>query len=363
MSVNTDKYNKRYKDRLIQRIETEVSDAKKSKKEPSKKNLGWKRVRSIFKNIKLDDVSKLVFYGSVIILGIVLLLIFSGFKYLGSEMKILGTSYVGPVKKGKQVNSNVIVSDNTIPLFKKVSDSSKPDIHAESYIAVFAEGFQVVVEDNTDEHLPFASIVKLLGVLVSLDYYDMDDELALLEPVDDLGNGLDLEVGETLSFREILGAVIVGSKNDAMYILYQNYPGNGEKFIAEMNDLADQLGMNDTNVVNPVGLDSAGQVSTPRDLAILGIVAMKNDVISDYAGRTYYDVTTSIGREERVWATNYLVGRLEGVIGLKTGYTEGAGSCLISYVDDNYDFVTVVLNAEDRFEETEKLVNWVRENY
>lgn len=363
MPVNTDKYNKRYKDKLIKRIETEVDESSDPAEQDST-NQASKRLKSFIGKLDISHLSKIAFFVSIVALGLVSVLIFSGFKYLESEIKVSGSSFVGPVMKEEEINfGSSILSSNTIPNYLKVSTTEKPDIKAESYIGVFGEGFQTVIEENSDEQLPFASIVKLLGVLVSLDYFDMDDELALLEPVDDLGNGLDLSVGETLSFREILGAVLVGSKNDAMYILYQNYPGNGDNFINEMNLLATEIGMKDTNVVNPIGLDSLGQVSTPHDLAILGLVSMKNDVIADYTGRTYYDILTSWGRDDRIWATNYLVGRLDGVIGLKTGYTEGAGLCLLSYVDYDHDFVTVVLNAEDRFTESEKLINWVKENY
>jgi D-alanyl-D-alanine carboxypeptidase (penicillin-binding protein 5/6) len=130
-----------------------------------------------------------------------------------------------------------------------------------------------------------------------------------------------------------------------------------------MNEKAAVLGMENTHVANPIGLDDPDQYSTPRDIAVLAIAAMKKDPIRDLVSRKNYMVETVSGRNISVENTNPLVGELSGVIGLKTGYTGQAGLCLVTYVDDNPDLIVIVLNAEDRGEASKNLINWVRDNY
>ncbi|MBN2100794.1 D-alanyl-D-alanine carboxypeptidase [Candidatus Dojkabacteria bacterium] len=243
------------------------------------------------------------------------------------------------------------------------SNAEKPEINAKSYVVVYSDDFQVALQKDSGTSAPFASIVKILGSLVALDYYDLDQQLALKESVDAQGNGLDLGVGETLSVEDLMGAALIGSKNDAMYVLAQNYPGGQHGFLTAMQEKSRVIGLSDTSVVNVIGLDSSDQYSTPMDIAVLSIVAMRNPVIAGFAGRSSYSVTTSTGRTESFASTNPLLGNVDGVIGLKTGYTLNAGLCLVTYVDDKRDFVVVVLNAEDRGEESRKIIEWVRSNY
>lgn len=273
-------------------------------------------------------------------------------------------SYVGSLKSFdySELYSKYEVS-RLVPRCTVSSQESVPEIKAKVYSVVYVENFQVVAEKNAEERVHFASIVKLLGILVTLDEYDIDQEFALLNEVDTQWNGLDLKVGESVRVEELIGAALVGSRNDAMYVLSQNYPGGEEAFIAEMNTKAQVLGMKDTLVQNVIGLDDPDQYSTARDIGILSVVAMRNSVIRSTVSQSVYTVNTSSGRSEQIHNTNLLLGDVEGVVGLKTGYTGEAGLCLVSYVDDDCDFVTVVLNAEDRAEESRELIDWVRSSF
>ncbi len=238
-----------------------------------------------------------------------------------------------------------------------------PEIAAQSYYVIFADSFQQAAAKSQNSRVSFASITKLLGMLVSLEHYDLEDEFVLLQAVDTQANGLELEVGEGVKVRDLIAASVIGSKNDAMFTLAQNFPGGELAFVDAMNEKADELGLKNTHVVNPVGYDDDGQYSTPHDIAILSVAAMRNPVIRGFAAESSYTLVTSTGRSIEFSTTNGLIGQVDGVIGLKTGYTEAAGMCLVSYVDDAQDFVAVVMNAEDRVEESRKLIEWVRSSY
>ncbi|MBN1618025.1 D-alanyl-D-alanine carboxypeptidase [Candidatus Dojkabacteria bacterium] len=301
-----------------------------------------------------------------IIWSLLLFIIFLGLailSYLYFE-NIPSREYIGPLTPPVEP---LLVDEGILPDFHPRCENvgtDTPEVNAQSYFVFYADNFDVIASKNENEKVSFASIVKLLSSLVALEYYhDMDQELALLEPVDAQGSGLDIEIGETLSVRELLSAALVGSRNDAMYVLAQNYPGGVNSFVEAMNKKARDLGMKDTLIENPIGFDNDKQYSSLRDIAVLSVTAMKNSFISETVSKASVIVTTSYGREEVVDSTNYLLWEVDGVIGLKSGYTENAGLCLVTYVDDNPDFITIVLNSEDRYEESKTLINWVRENY
>ncbi len=305
-------------------------------------------------------------YVLAILLVVTLMISLLGYGYyLWQKPEVYSSDYVGPLPSSEVEPSHEIMSPITNPRCT-VSGSeaeSFPAISARSYFVIFADNFQVAASEKETEQVAFASIVKLLGAMVAIEEYDLSQSLALKTEVDVEGNGMDLMIGEKLTVKELLEAALVGSKNDAMWVLAQNYPGGEAAFVEKMQEKADDLGMDDTTVKNPIGLDESGQVSTPRDLGILAVASMKNDIISGIVSQGSVVVESATGREELIWNTNQLVGVVDGVVGIKTGYTEDAGLCLVSYVRDDQDFVVVLLGSEDRIEESRQVIDWVRRNY
>lgn len=353
--VNRDKYDRSSKKDLLRRLEDESLDDGDT---VGCNDVPEGNLQEIAEGPKKDLLSFLPLLIPFIVISAVVVVVF----FMSDKSQTL--PYVGPLKNfdNRSLHSEYEVPE-IIPRCVKSSQEMIPEINAEVYFAVYVENFQIVAEKNADEKVPFASIVKLLGILVALDKYDIDQDLALLEDVDTKWNGLDLEVGESVSVEDLIGAALVGSRNDAVYVLSQNYPGGEEAFIIEMNKKAQILGMKDTLVRNVIGLDDPEQYSTASDIGILSVAAMRNSVIRGIVSRPVYAVEISSGRIEQIYNTNTLVGDVDGIVGLKTGYTGEAGLCLVSYVDVDRDFVTIVLNAEDRSEESNKLIEWVRGSF
>ena len=170
---------------------------------------------------------------------------------------------------------------------------------------------------------------------------------------------------EVISFENLLKGLLIFSANDSAEVIAQNYPGGREAFIVKMNEKALALHMNNSNFENPSGLDSFNHVSTAKDMVRLSQVAIKNPVISGIVNTKSDIVVDTSGKIiHRLQNTNELLGEVEGVKGIKTGWTENAREDLITYLErDDKKIMIAVLGSQDRFGETKELINWIFENY
>lgn len=366
--VNKDSYRREKKRDLLARLsdgiaqEDRMSSADRGKAEGNfSQAQGGKQIGKSFSG--RNPLSSISALGPILII-VVILFWTANVSRSGAQSSTEADSYIGPLP-----DDTVVVEweQRMLPRpglrCERLGGMVEPEIHASAYLAVFTDSFEVAFEKSKDKQLPFASIVKLVGALVVSHYYAMDSTIGLLDAVDVEGNGMDLEVGEMASVEDLLSAALIGSKNDAMYALAQNYEGGQAGFVSEMNHTAEILGMEHTSIQNVIGLDSPEQYSTAEDVAILLSAVMKDPVLKRFLSIASYTVHTSYGRDEVIGTTNALLGKVDGVIAGKTGYTGDAGLSLVAYVDDDPDFITVVFDAEDRYAETEKLITAVRKNY
>lgn len=301
------------------------------------------------------------------LVGVVIIAIFAitGISSIarGSSSGEVETSYVGTLPPTEKSWGGDIHVKTPVDRCKPVPAYEIPAIDAEEYFTVFVESGQIGYEKNGRDKVAFASIVKLLSALVVVDTFNLDAEVGLLEGVNAEGNGIGIEVGDVASVRNLLGVALVGSKNDAMLALAQNYPGGVDAFVTEMQNKAEEIGMTGTSISNPVGYDAPNQYSTLDDIVLLITVAERDPVIAEILTRESWEFESGDGLQETVESTNELLGTVAGVVGGKTGYTAEAGWSLVEYVDGDQDFVTVVLGAGDRYEATSNLITAVREGY
>jgi len=198
------------------------------------------------------------------------------------------------------------------------------------------------------ERLPPASLAKMMTALLALERGELKRVVAVsLGAVRETGTRIGLKTGERLRAGDLLAAMAVRSANDACRALAENISPD---FVPLMNARAAALGMRDTHFADPCGHDRAGQYSTAADLARLGEELMRHPEYLRLARLARMSVVTIEGRRISFHNTNALIGRYDGAIGLKTGYTEDAGNCLVALAErDGVRVLVVLLNAPNRW--------------
>ena len=199
-------------------------------------------------------------------------------------------------------------------------------ISAQKAIVLDATTGRVLYEKRADEKCLIASTTKIMTALVVCEQCNVLDRIRIpKEAVGVEGSSMYLQEGEILTVQELLYGLMLSSGNDAAVALAIYCGGTVEGFAQLMNDKARMLQLENTHFVNPHGLDAPGHYSTARDLAVLGQYAMKNPIFAN----TVSAKSVTIG--QRTLANhNKLLWRVEGVDGIKTGFTKAAGRILVS---------------------------------
>ncbi len=250
------------------------------------------------------------------------------------------------------------------------AESEGLQVDVKSAILMDAKTMTVLFEQNADEQLPPASITKIMTMLLVMEALDegkisLEDMVTCSEHAASMGGSqIWLEQGEQMSVHDLLKATAVSSANDAAVALGEFLAGSEEEFVALMNRRAQELGMQNTVFQNASGLDEEGHVSSARDIAIMSCELLKHEKITEYS--TIWMDSLRDGATELV-NTNRLVRFYEGATGLKTGTTDGAGSCLSASAQrGEMSLVAVVMGASTsdiRFESARKLLDHGFANY
>jgi len=234
------------------------------------------------------------------------------------------------------------------------------EITASAIVVVDVASSVVMYQRNANLSLSPASTTKIMTALVALDAYDLDEVLTIKNVLTD-GQTMKLFVGEQMTVENLLYGTLVSSGNDAAYALADNYPGGVEEFVAAMNEKSRELKLTQTNFTNPMGFDDPSHKMNATDLANLARFALQNPVISKMVAIpqiTISDVSHSYFHP--LQNINELLGRIPGVGGIKTGWTEEAGENLVTLVERNgHRVILVVLHSDDRFAETTALIEWI----
>ncbi|MBI4067634.1 D-alanyl-D-alanine carboxypeptidase [Candidatus Gottesmanbacteria bacterium] len=235
---------------------------------------------------------------------------------------------------------------------------------AEGVVVIDMHSGVILYNKNPHSRLSPASTTKIATALVALDHFKLDDILTVRN-IEYTRNIMGLVPQERITFESLLYGLLIYSANDAALTIAENYPGGVPAFVVAMNKKALSLDLPNTHFANPIGFDDPEQYISARDLAKLAQVSLKNKTISKMVGIrsiTVSDVDYQYFHELR--NVNQLLGQIAGVAGIKTGFTQNAAECLVSYVKrkDN-EIIMVVLRSSDRFKETEELISWVFQNF
>ncbi|MBU1868780.1 serine hydrolase, partial [Patescibacteria group bacterium] len=220
-----------------------------------------------------------------------------------------------------------------------------PEVTAKGVLVLEPDSHTILWSKNEGQQLPMASLTKLMTALVVWDNLSLAQEVVVPSLKRDdspaqLGSVMGLNDGERVTVETLLWGMLVNSGNDAVGVLVNAFPGGQQAFVVEMNKKARQLNLDQTHYTNPTGWDNKDHYSTVEDSAHLAVYFLRNPTLASIVS-TESKVVTSVlienpeqGRRIERWYhlknTNPLLGEVRGVIGVKTGYTEQAGECLIT---------------------------------
>jgi len=211
---------------------------------------------------------------------------------------------------------------------------------------------RIVWERDADRPRPPASLTKIMTALVLLD--DGWDPAATVvvsaRAAAETGSRAGLRAGERVAAGDLFKAMLVASANDACAALAEHAGGSTTAFVARMNARAKAMGLPATHFVNPCGHDDPKQRSSARDLRVITEAAMARPKIAAVVGLPEVTIATEKGRRIALKTGNQLLGRSLGVIGVKSGYTPGAGKCVVVAAERKEKKVLIVLlDAADRW--------------
>ena len=220
-----------------------------------------------------------------------------------------------------------------------------PKTSAASVIVVDANTGKTLYEKNPDQFRAPASTQKLLTALIVAESGFLDRQVTV-QPTDTMAEPvkLNIKAGDTYQRIDLLRALLVKSPNDVARCLARDNAGSIGAFAEVMNRRAQQLGAVHSHFVNPNGLPVPGQYSTARDLSLIARVAYANPTIRSIVCLPQLVFRFANGRTRELENTNKLLRRLPYCNGMKTGYTDSAGKCLIaSGTRPGRDVIVVVL--------------------
>lgn len=245
------------------------------------------------------------------------------------------------------------------------------DVPCKAAVLIEQNSGTVLYEKQPDLQLPIASITKVMTLLLTMEAVDsgkvgLQDTVPVSEHSYSMGGSqIWLEPGETFTLDEMLKAICVSSANDAAVAVAEFIGGSEPAFAEMMNQKAAELGMTNSCFKNACGLDEAGHLSTARDVAV-----MSREILTRHPSITNYTtiwMDTLRGGATQLLNTNKLLKRYNGINGLKTGTTGGAGVCITaSATRDGLSLIAVVLGSSssgERFDAATALLDYGFANF
>lgn len=261
--------------------------------------------------------------------------------------------------KLEEVNVQKRYSDTLLSKFESEKDwlptttnntSTQPEIIGEAGVLVEINSGEILYEKKAYERRPIASLTKIMTAVIALEHKKINDKIYITRDSAEIGeNSMGLSYGEVYTLEELLYGLVLHSGNDSAYAIAEGVAGNTDIFVEWMNIKAKELGLNNTYFADPSGLDDS-TYSTPYDLVKLTRYALKNPefkkVVSTLEHEIYGD---NDNKYIYLYNQTNLLSTYPGVAGVKTGFTEEAGLCLITYANnEGKEVVGVVLNSIDR---------------
>lgn len=245
--------------------------------------------------------------------------------------------------------------------------SNEPKIDSKYAVVMDRDSKVVLYGKNENVKAKMASTTKIMTALVTIENTDLNSVVEISRKAAGTGGSrLKLKAGDKITVKDLLYGLLLRSGNDAAVAIAEYVAGSISAFANLMNQKAMELGLQGTHFETPHGLDTEEHYTTAYELAILTDYALKNDVFANIVKtKTYTIMISNVPR--MIHNTNELLGYFHGVYGVKTGFTNGAGRCLVTSAKrDNFDIICVVLGADTkkiRTTDSIKLMEYIFQNF
>jgi len=305
---------------------------------------------------------------------------------MGLAMAVVVSGFMGIEKFQPKERTLKIINDEAITTGADTTSAEKDgsdhkdevdlDIDAKAAVLMDGNSGEVLYAQNEKKHLPPASVTKVMTLLLILEGCEsgkisFDDEVVISERAAQMGGSqMYMEMGETHTVEELLKGVIMVSANDGCVALAEHLSGSVESFVNDMNNKANELGLEDSNFVNTNGLPVANHYSCAYDIGKISVELMKHEKAHKWFTAWQEDIKVGLPAKQSKFTltnTNKLIKTYNGAIGVKTGYTDDAGYCLSGAAErDESRFIAVVLGCKTsdiRFAEMRRLLDHGFANY
>ena len=247
------------------------------------------------------------------------------------------------------------------------SSKTKPTINSRRYAILDRASGRCIYGKDENKQTAMASTTKIMSIIIVVENCNLKDNVTITAKAAGTGGSrLGLHIDDQITVNDLLYGLMLRSGNDAAVALAIHTAGSVEKFANLMNQKAEELGLTNTHFVTPHGLDDSEHYTTAYELAKITDYALKNETIE----KIVKTKTTTIyinGNPMQISNTNELLGNLEGVYGVKTGFTNNAGRCLVTSVKrGDMDLIIVVLGADtrkDRAKDSMKLIEYAYKKF
>ena len=241
-----------------------------------------------------------------------------------------------------------------------ISNEESLPLSAQSAVLMLFDGEKVIYEKDADRRLPMASTTKIMTALVALELCDPDTPVTVdASAIGTEGSSVYLVEGEHLTLEQLLYALLLESANDAAVAIAVACAGSETAFVEKMNEKATALGLCDTHFENPHGLDGETHCTTARELAKIACAALKNPLLRTIVSTKKTTIPHPDPHTTRLLVNhNKLLRIYDECIGVKTGYTQKSGRCLVSAAErDGVTLVAVTLDAPDDWDDHKTLLD------
>ncbi len=245
--------------------------------------------------------------------------------------------------------------------------TQEPTINSRAYVVIDRKSNTILIGKNENQKKKMASTTKIMTALVVIEHTNLSDTVEISKKAASTGGSrLGLKTGDKISVSDLLYGLMMRSGNDAAVALAEYVSGSISNFAELMNHKALELGLTNTHFVTPHGLDEDEHYTTAYELAILSNYALNNKIFAKIVGTKDYTIQIN-GYPKALTNTNELLGALNGVYGVKTGFTNGANRCLVTACKrGDMDIICVVLGADTkkyRTTDSIKLIEYALHNF